>query len=66
MKELSISSSSSIPDTNMYNKYEFQGIKVFILKTLKTNKKIDINLKYNIPIIGPIWDIKGVKPEQLI
>lgn len=47
--------------SNNYNAYEFNGINIYIQKSLRVCDEIYIYQKYNIPILGPIYDVKGIK-----
>lgn len=47
-------------DKNLYNIYEYEDIKVYIHKSLKTSDDIYIFQKAKIPFIGPIYGSKGI------
>ena len=46
--------------TKFYDVYQYQGIKIFIDKTLKTANQIQIELQSDLPLLGPSFTIKGI------
>ena len=46
--------------TKFYDEYQHQGIRIFIDKTLNVSNQIQIDLKSNLPLLGPSFTIKGV------
>lgn len=50
-----------VDNTENYYYYEQDRIKIYINKNLITDDEISIELKAKIPLIGPIFNIKGVK-----
>lgn len=47
--------------SNSFYVYEFNEINIYIHKSLKVSDEIYIYQKYNIPILGPIYDVKGIE-----
>ncbi len=43
-----------------YDKYEYDGITIYIDKRLAVSKKVEIELKSNLPLFGPTFTIKGI------
>lgn len=43
-----------------FNKYEHQGITIYIDKELDVSNPIEINLKSNLPLFGPSFIVQGV------
>lgn len=60
VKSLWIEAIKNFDDKNLYNIYEYEDIKVYIHKSLKTNEEIYIFQKAKIPFIGPIFGSKGI------
>lgn len=48
-------------DKSCYNVYEYQGVKVFILKELKVKGDIHVYQKLKLPFMACTFGIKGVE-----
>lgn len=43
-----------------YDRYEHEGITIYIHKLLIISDKIEIDLKSNIPLFGPTFSVNGI------
>ena len=48
-----------------FNIYEYEGVKVFIEKYLKTDEHIELYQRFKLPLIGNIYKIHGVSVKYL-
>lgn len=48
-------------DKSRYNVYEYQGVKVFILKELKIKADIHVYQKLKLPFMADKFGIKGIE-----
>lgn len=60
VKSLWIEASKGVDNEKFYSLYNFKEIKIYIHQSIKVEDTIDIKLKAKIPIIGPLFNIKGV------
>lgn len=51
---------TEVLDKELYNVYEYEGIKVFISKSLKADGDINIYQKKKIPFMEPTFGVKGI------
>ena len=51
---------TEVLDKECYDIYEYQGIKVFVLKDLKVAYDINIYLKTKIPFLQPKFGVRGI------
>lgn len=61
VKSLWIEAMKYVDNTENYYYYEQEGIKIYINKNLIIDNEISIELKAKIPLLGPIFNVKGVK-----
>lgn len=55
------SGASSKSESNEdYDRYEQDGITVYIDKFLETSDRVEIELKSNLPLFGPAFKVKGL------
>jgi len=59
-KSLWSGASSKSENEQDYLKYEHEGITVFIHKLLETSDSLEIDLKSNLPLFGPAFNVKGI------
>lgn len=43
-----------------YDEYEYQGIKIYIDKSVKISETLQIKVKIKIPLFKPAFTVKGV------
>ena len=48
------------PNEDNYNKYEHQGITIYIDKKLQVQDQVEIKLKPKLPLFGPGFRISGI------
>lgn len=60
IQNLSVEISKKIPAKNAFHNFEYEGIKVFINKSLKLGEEILVYQKLKLPFIGAIYGVKGV------
>ena len=60
IQNLSVEISNKIPVENAFYNFEYEGIKVFINKSLKLEEEILVYQKFKLPFIGAIYGVKGV------
>jgi len=51
---------TEVLDKELYDIYEYQSVKVFVLKELKVASNINVYQKSKIPFIGPKFGVKGI------
>lgn len=51
---------TEVLDKELYDIYEYQGVKVFVLKDLKVVGDINVYQKAKIPFMEPTFGIKGL------
>lgn len=51
-------------DDKNYSLFYFQGVKVFIHKSLKIGENIEIIESCRLPILGSSFRVKGITPIQ--
>jgi hypothetical protein len=51
---------TEVLDKELYDIYEYQGVKVFVLKDLKIVGEINVYQKAKIPFMQPNFGIKGI------
>lgn len=49
---------------NRYNLYQCEGVNVFIQKNIKMNENVYVFQKLKLPLMPPIWGVKGVSYEK--
>jgi hypothetical protein len=48
----------------IYDEYEYNGVKIFIENSLKLKENVYIFILLKIPFMKPIFDIKGIEVKQ--
>ncbi|MFU0824976.1 MAG: hypothetical protein ACFWTK_08360 [Clostridium sp.] len=62
VKTLAIKLCKNFTDSNnIYSLFHYEGIDVYISKSLKLKNNIEIYQKLNLPIIGPLFGVKGIQ-----
>ncbi len=51
---------TEVLDKYLYDVYEYQGVKVFVLKSLKVTGDINVYQKSKLPFMEPKFGIKGI------
>ena len=51
---------TEVLDKFLYDIYEYQGVKVFVLKSLKVTGDINVYQKSKLPFMEPKFGIKGI------
>lgn len=60
IQNLSVEISKKVPKKKFFNTFEYEGIKIFINKSLKLGDEILIYQKLKLPFIGAIYGAKGI------
>lgn len=64
IKSLGIELMKNFNDDKNYSVMNFQGVKVFIHKSLKIGENIEIIESIKLPILGSSFRVKGITPIQ--
>lgn len=51
---------TEVADKDLYDVYEYQGVKLFVLKNLKVTGDINVYQKTKIPFMKPKFGLKGI------
>jgi hypothetical protein len=65
VKSLWIEAVKYVDNIENYYYYEQDKIKIYIHKSLIIDNEITIELKAKIPLIGPLFNVKGVKINSI-
>lgn len=50
----------SVENEDYYDVFDFKDIKIYVHKNVRTEETIDIVLKANIPLLGPMFSVSGI------
>lgn len=61
VKSLWGEASKGIDNENAYDLFYYKDIKIYIYNKLKLSDTVEINLRYNLPLLGQSFEIKGIE-----
>lgn len=60
IKSLWVEAVKDFSDIKNYNLINYNGIEIYINKNLSVSQNIEINFKYNLPLLGQGFQVKGI------